>query len=129
MVLWRHILKKFSTNFDLVAEFSKFLKTLINNQNCKLAVAAKSVKRQIFFSSFPLNEKFSGLCGLSGLVPRVGHRTTFFYVLNASFFCILLNHATFFYVLFSSFWRLMRPKRTMRSFAKDVKERRERFVL
>ena len=27
-------------------------------------------------------------------------------------------------VLFSSFWRLMRPKRTQRSFAKNVKERK-----
>ena len=45
-----------------------------------------------------------------------GLGTVFFYVLNASFFCVLLKHATFFCILFSSFWRLMRPKRTMRSF-------------
>ena len=37
---WRHILKKFSA-FNLAAEFSKCLKTLIDNQKCKLAVAAK----------------------------------------------------------------------------------------
>ena len=36
-----------------------------------------------------------------------GLGTAFFYVLNTSFFC----------VLFSSFWRLMKPKRMMRSFA------------
>ena len=71
MVLWRHILKKFSA-FDLAAEFSKVLKTLIDHQKCKLAVAAKSARLKCF-SSFLLNEKFcglSGLSGLSGLVPN-----------------------------------------------------------
>ena len=70
--------------------------------------------------NFPVVEDVLLLAGLG---------TTFFYILNASFFCVLLKHATFFYVLFSSFWRLMRPKRTMRSFLKNVKERRERNVL
>ena len=41
----------------------------------------------------------------------------FFYVLNASFVCVLLKHATFFYVLFLSVWQLMRPKRMMHYFA------------
>ena len=35
-------------------------------------------------------------------MPGLG--TAFFYILNASFFCVLLKNATFFYVLFSSFW-------------------------
>ena len=43
MVLWGRILKKFSA-FNLVAEFSKSLKTLSDNQKCKLVVAAKSAK-------------------------------------------------------------------------------------
>ena len=63
-------------------------------------------------------KNFAGLWLLLKLVigePGLG--TAFFYVLNALFFCILLNHATFFYVLFSSFWGLMRPKRTMPTFA------------
>ena len=47
---------------------------------------------------------------------KAGLDTAFFYVLNASLFCVLLKHATFFCILFSSFWLLMRPKRTMRSF-------------
>ena len=51
-----------------------------------------------------------------------GLGTTFFCVLNASFFCVLLKNAMFFYVLFSSFWQLMRPKRTMHSFAFFSKE-------
>ena len=46
-----------------------------------------------------------------------GLGTAFFYVLNASFFCVLLKHSTSFSVLFSSFWRLMTLKRTMHSFA------------
>ena len=47
--------------------------------------------------------------------PGLG--TTFFYVLNASFFTVLLKNATFFCILFSSVWRLMTPKKTMCSFA------------
>ena len=50
-----------------------------------------------------------------GIVSGLG--TAFFYVLNALFFCALLKHTTFFCILFSSFWRLMKPKRMMRSFA------------
>ena len=76
MVLWRHILKQFSA-FDLAAEFSKFSKTLIDNQKCKLAVAAKPLREVNFFCSFPLNEKFCGLSGLSclsGLVPNYARR-------------------------------------------------------
>ena len=46
-----------------------------------------------------------------------GLGTTFSYVLNASLFCVLLKSTTFFYVLFLSFCQLMRPKRTMCSFA------------
>ena len=48
--------------------------------------------------------------------------TAFFYVLNASFFFVLLKNATFFYVLFSCFWQLMKPKWTMRSFMFFSKE-------
>ena len=51
------------------------------------------------------------------LVKKSGLGTAFFYVLNASFFCVLLEHAMFFWVLFSSFLLLMKPKRTMHSFA------------
>ena len=75
-----------------------------------------------------------------------GLGTAFFSVLKASFFCVPLKNATFFYVLFLSFWQLMRSKRTMRSFAffseerkrtqkmqrsfaKNVKEHRDCFVL
>ena len=50
-----------------------------------------------------------------------GLGTAFFSVLNVSFFSVLLKNATFFSVLFLRFWRLMKPKRTMRSFAKNVK--------
>ena len=42
------------------------------------------------------------------------------------------KNVTFFSVLFSSFWRLMRPKRTqrtLRSFAKNRKERKDHSVL
>ena len=49
--------------------------------------------------------------------------TVFFCVLNASFFCIHLKNATFFYILVSNFLRLMKPKRTLRSFALFWKER------
>ena len=52
-----------------------------------------------------------------GWGARAGLGTAFFYVLNALFFCVLLKHATFFCILFSIFWQLMKPKRTMRSFA------------
>ena len=48
------------------------------------------------------------------LLPGLG--TTFFSV-------------PFFSVLFSSFWRLMRPKRTFRSFLKNGKERKECNVI
>ena len=54
--------------------------------------------------------------------PRVGHRVRFRYERS-----VLLKNATFFSVLFSSFWQLMRPKRTQRtqrSFAKNLKERK-----
>ena len=57
---------------------------LIANQNYKLAVAAKSPNWGLKkFSSFPLNEKFSGfsglnclngLSGLSGLVPNYANK-------------------------------------------------------
>ena len=59
--------------------------------------------------------------------PRVGHR-----VLFRSERIVLLRPFKERNILlrsFSDFWRLMRPKRTMRSFAKNVKERKKRFVL
>ena len=52
---------------------------------------------------------------------NAGLGTAFFSVLNAPFFSVLLKNATFFCILFLSFWRLMKPKRMMRSFAKNVK--------
>ena len=39
------------------------------------------------------------------------------------------RNVLFFSVLFLSFWRLMRPKRTFRSFLKNGKERKEHNVL
>ena len=70
---------------------------------------------------------------------NAGLGTTFFSILNVSFFSVLLKNATFFFVLFSSFWRLMRPKRMLHSFPffskeqkrteKNAKERKERNVL
>ena len=53
--------------------------------------------------------------------------TAFFYILNAPFFSVLLQNATFFCILILSFWRLMKPirtQRTQRSFANNVKERK-----
>ena len=58
-----------------------------------------------------------------------GLGTEFFSVLNDPFFSVLLKNATFFSVNFLSFWTLMKTKRMMRSFAKNVKEHRESFVL
>ena len=72
-----------------------------------------------------------------------GLGTTFFYVQNALFFCVLLKNTTFFYILFLSFWRPLRPQkivvffcvlflrmqRTQRSFAKNVKECKECNIL
>ena len=46
----------------------------------------------------------------------------FFSVLNVPFFSVLLKNATFFSVIFLSFWRLMKPKRTLRSFPFFCKE-------
>ena len=43
--------------FSAAGEFTSFVRTLIANRKYKLAVAAK-------FSSFLLNEKFSGFSGL-----------------------------------------------------------------
>ena len=72
-------------------------------------------------SRIPIDPPTMGI--FAGLSPA------FFSVLNAPFFFVLLKNATLFSVLFSSFWQLMRPKRTLRSFLKNVKERRERNVL
>ena len=50
--------------------------------------------------------------------------------LGTAFFSV--RYVPFFSVLFSSFWRLMRPKRTQRmqrTFAKNIKEGKERKVL
>ena len=41
----------------------------------------------------------------------------------ATFFCVLLKNAAFFFGFFSNFRRLMKPKRTLRSFAFFLKER------
>ena len=53
---------------------------------------------------------------------HAGLGTAFFCVRHATFFCILLKNATFFFAFFSNFWRLMKPKRTLRSFAFYLKE-------
>ena len=58
-----------------------------------------------------------------------GLGTAFFPIQNVPVFRALLNNVSFFPVLFLSFWRLMRPKRTERSFAKNGKERKDRLVL
>ena len=52
-----------------------------------------------------------------GCYHWAGLGTAFFSVLNVPFFSVLLKNATFFCILFLSFWRLMKPKRTMHSFA------------
>ena len=68
-----HISQKFSGS-SLAAEFSKLLITLIANQKCKLAVAAMYAKSGLKkLSSFALNEKFSILNSLSGLVPKYAY--------------------------------------------------------
>ena len=53
---------------------------------------------------------------------HAGLGTAFFCVRHATFFCDLLKNATFFFAFFSNFWRLMKPKRTLRSFAFYLKE-------
>ena len=63
---------------------------------------------------------FFFLSGL-GIAFFYNLNASFFYVLNALFFCVLSKQATFFCDLFLGFWRLMRPKRTMRSFASFLK--------
>ena len=60
---------------------------------------------------------------------KAGLGTAFFYMQNASFFCLLLKNATFFYFFFSSFWQLMRPQKLLRSFLKNLKECKECNVL
>ena len=54
---------------------------------------------------------------------HAGLGTAFFCVQHATFFCVLLKNATFFFAFFSNFWRLMKPKRMLRSFAFFLKER------
>ena len=66
-------------------------------------------------------------------LPGLG--TAFFYVLNASFFCVLLKHSMFFYVFFQFLATYETQKNgaffcvLLRSFLKNIKERRECFVL
>ena len=75
---------------------------------------------------FHWKDKISSVNNMQGWAPR---SFTFWMRRSFAFFCVLLMNPTFFCVLFSSFWRLIKPKRTMRSFAfflKNVKERKER---
>ena len=53
---------------------------------------------------------------------NAGLGTTFFSVLNVSFFSGLLKNAMFFFFLFLSFWRLMKPKRMLHYFPFFSKE-------
>ena len=90
----------------VVSCFPQFMQYHVFHSSCSIMVST------IFHV---ISRKFGLLFGQCILFTGLG--TAFFYVLNASFFCVLLKHTTFFCVLFSSFWGLMRPKRTMRSFA------------
>ena len=68
-----------------------------------------------FVGDLSLAVTYSTVC--QGWAPRSFRFGTF------RSFPFLKKNVLFFSVLFSSFWRLMRPKRTFRSFLKNGKER------
>ena len=91
-------------NKSEVFDFSK-LKAQKFRKKSKSSENKKICRRNKLHSMKPNLMKTLGHTFLLCLV-RV--RQKFFYVLKASFFCVLLKH-TIFCILFSSFWRLMRP--------------------
>ena len=106
--------------FRLSTSFGNFRQLVTTNHVSYLTCALSS-------------EKVLGISdtSLPCVVPRVGHSV----LLHSVRYVLLrsekrtLRSCSFFSVLFLSFWRLMRPKRTLRSFLKNGKERKERFVL
>ena len=111
-------------------------------QYCSYRYSNISLSNQSEIQSYTVYKQNINKEPVNRLTARVGHRA-FFSVRYVPFF---KKNVPFFSVLFSSFWRLMRPKRTFRSFpffskerkrtqrtqrsvAKNVKERKECNVL
>ena len=102
-------LSNFSWSQKLYTIASKFAKWRMSLQTILYSFHSKWHTKESLKDRSGSHISYTSHCKYKTVYHRL-QGTAFFYVLNPSFFCVLLKNAMFFYVLFSSFWQLMRRR-------------------